>query len=81
MRSKIDPDFNDRQAAAQAARQAVLAKFKPKPAVQATEFVDRAAERAKKAAELRAAREAEKAHGRPKESRRAYQILPGNHPA
>ena len=47
------PDFADRQAAANAAKQAILAKFKPKPTVQAAEPINREAERAAKAQALR----------------------------
>ena len=56
MRSKIDPDFNDRQAAAREAKLAVLAKFKPKPTIQAAAPIDREGDKAKKRAEQRAAR-------------------------
>ena len=55
------PDFMDRQAAARAAKQAILEKFKPKPMIRAVEPIDREAERRAKAEALRAARAAEKA--------------------
>jgi len=41
MQDKIKTGFNDRLAAQAAARKAQLAKFKPKPAVTATEFRSR----------------------------------------
>ena len=46
---KLRTNFSDRQADAAEAKKALLAKFKPKPTVQAEAPVDRAAE---KAAEL-----------------------------
>lgn len=61
MNSLRDPDFTDRQAAARAAKQAILAKFKPKPTVQAAEPIDREAERAARVEAIRARRAAEKA--------------------
>ena len=61
MQQLKNTSFADRQAAAAAAKQAILAKFKPKPTVQAPEPIDREKERADKAAALRAQRAAEKA--------------------
>jgi len=55
------PDFADRQQSANAAKQAILAKFKPKPTIQAVEPINREAERLAKAEALRAQRAAEKA--------------------
>ncbi len=53
--------FADRQKAAAEAKAAMLARFKPKPAVQAAEPpVDRQQEREQRLAELRAQRAAEK---------------------
>lgn len=53
--------FEDRQKAAAEAKAAMLARFKPKPAVQAeTPPTDRTAEREARLAELRAQRAAEK---------------------
>lgn len=53
--------FQDRAAASAAAKQALLAKFKPKPAVTATEVVDRNVVREAELAAVRAARAEAKA--------------------
>ena len=55
MKDKLKTGFEDRIAAAAEAKKALVAKLKPKPAVAATEFVDRAT---RKAAELQAVRDA-----------------------
>ena len=52
--------FSDRQAASLAAKQALLAKFKPKPMVVAETPIDHEAERRARIEEVRAQREAEK---------------------
>ncbi len=52
--------FSDRQAASAAAKQALLAKFKPKPMVQAEAPIDHAAERAARMEEIRRQRQEEK---------------------
>lgn len=55
-----DSHFSDRQAASATAKQALLAKFKPKAAVQAEVIVDHAAERAAKIEAVRRLRQEEK---------------------
>lgn len=52
--------FNERRETSAEAKKALLAKFKPKPAVAATDFVDRATERAVELEAVRAARQAER---------------------
>ena len=52
--------FSDRQAASAAAKQALLAKFKPKPAITAPEPVDHEAERRARVESLRHQRQEEK---------------------
>ncbi|MFT3725619.1 MAG: DUF6481 family protein [Hyphomonadaceae bacterium] len=52
--------FSDRQAASLAAKQALLAKFKPKPMVVAETLIDHEAERRARMEAVRAEREAEK---------------------
>jgi hypothetical protein len=58
------PGFNDRLKASAEAKKAMMAKFQPKPAVQATDFqsreVEREAERERVRAERAAEREAKK---------------------
>ncbi|WP_337188331.1 DUF6481 family protein [Phenylobacterium sp.] len=60
--SKVLPGFSDRLAAQAEARKALLAKFKPKPAVQAAEgaFETTAQKKARELEEVRARRVAEK---------------------
>ena len=53
--------YQDRAAASAAAKQALLAKFKPKPAVQATDLEDRNVVREAELAAVRAARAEAKA--------------------
>jgi hypothetical protein len=53
--------FQDRAAASAAAKQALLAKFKPKPTVQAADFEDRNVVREAELAAVRAARAETKA--------------------
>ncbi|MBI1361858.1 MAG: hypothetical protein GC155_16400 [Alphaproteobacteria bacterium] len=52
--------FNDRQAASAAAKQALLSKFKPKPAVTAPEPIDHEAERRERIEAVRRQRQEEK---------------------
>lgn len=52
--------FSDRQAASVAAKQALLAKFKPKPMVQAEAPIDHEAERRARVEAIRAQREEER---------------------
>jgi uncharacterized protein (DUF1800 family) len=52
--------FSDRAAASAAAKKALLAKFKPKPAVTAPEPIDHAAEREARVAAIRAERQRQK---------------------
>lgn len=52
-------DFADRRKSSVEAKQAMLARFKPKPTVTAEAPIDRAAQRAEKARALREARDAE----------------------
>ncbi len=56
MRDKIKTGFNDRLSAAAEARKATLAKFKPKPAVTATELKTRAELKAEEREAFRLAR-------------------------
>ena len=59
--SKVMPGFSDRLAAQAEARKALLAKFKPKPAVQAEgAFETSAQKKARELEEVRARRAAEK---------------------
>ena len=60
MQDKIKSGFNDRLAAAAEARKAQLAKFKPKPAVIATEFRSREELKAEEREAFRLARQAAK---------------------
>ena len=60
MKDKIKTGFNDRLAAQAEARKAQLAKFKPKPAVVATEFKSREQEKAEEREAFRLARIAAK---------------------
>lgn len=53
-------NFNDRQAASAAAKQALLQKFKPKPTVQAEAPIDHEAERRERIEAVRRQREDEK---------------------
>ncbi|MBQ1540872.1 hypothetical protein C5708_03240 [Caulobacter sp. CCUG 60055] len=52
--------FAERREASAEAKKALLAKFKPKPAVTANDFVDRATERERELDAVRAARQAER---------------------
>lgn len=58
--SKVLPGFSDRLAAQAEARKALLAKFKPKPAVQAEVFETREQRKVRELEEVRAKRAAEK---------------------
>ncbi len=60
MKDKIRSGFSDRLTAQADARKAMLAKFKPKPTVVATNFKSREEERAEEREARRLAREAEK---------------------
>ncbi len=66
--SKVMPGFSDRLAAEAEARKALLAKFKPKPTVQAVEaegaFETTAQKKARELEEVRAKRAAEKEEAR-----------------
>jgi hypothetical protein len=71
MKNTLKTGFADRLSNAQAAKQAMLAKFKPKPMVIASERVDRAAEREAELERVRAARAAEKEAARQAAAERA----------
>jgi hypothetical protein len=60
MSPKFNPSLTDRQAAAAAAKKAMLEKFKPKPTVTASAPVDREARKAAERDVIRAQRAAEK---------------------
>jgi hypothetical protein len=64
MRDMKINSFQERAAASQEAKKALLAKMKVKPTVTAPEGIDRAAAKAAELAELRAKREAERAEKR-----------------
>ena len=61
---KLRTNFSDRQADAAEAKKALLAKFKPKPSVQADAPVDRAAEKAVELERVRTERAVEKERAR-----------------
>jgi hypothetical protein len=71
MKNTLNTGFADRISNAQAAKQAMLAKFKPKPTVTAEAPLDRAAEREAELARVRAERAAQKEAARRAAAERA----------
>jgi hypothetical protein len=71
MSPKFNPSLTDRQAAAAAAKKAMLEKFKPKPTVTASAPVDRQARKAAELEAIRAQRAAEKEAARQAAAARA----------
>jgi hypothetical protein len=66
MKDPYDPGHAERRAAASEARQALLAKMKPKPAIAAPNFESRQERRARELEKVRAARAEAKAADRQK---------------
>jgi Family of unknown function (DUF6481) len=71
MSSNFNPSLTDRQAAAAAAKKAMLEKFKPKPTVSDPNFVDRETRKAAEREALRAQRATEKEAARRAAAERA----------
>lgn len=71
MSSNFNPSLTDRQAAAAAAKKAMLEKFKPKPTVADPNFVDRETRKAAELEALRAQRVVEKEAARRAAAERA----------
>lgn len=71
MNRNFNPSHSDRQAAANAAKKAMLEKFKPKPTVAATDLVDRETRKAAEREAIRQQRAIEKEEQRKLSAERA----------